>query len=79
MSFSIDKQTLDELTLLGKFRHGSVYGLFNKVKTSGGERLLNNMFSHPLEEASAINERSCIFRFFQEAKLIFSFDIQQIG
>ncbi len=79
MSFNIDKQTLEELNLLGKFRHGSVYGLFNKVKTIGGERLLNHMFSHPLEEVSAINQRSSIFRYFQVAKLEFPFDIQQIG
>ncbi len=78
MSFNIDKQTLDELNLLGKFRNGSVYGLFNKVKTSGGERLLNEMFAHPLEDASAINERSSIFRYFQEANLAFPFDVQQI-
>jgi len=79
MSFTIDKQTLEELNLLGKFRHGSVYGLFNKVRTSGGEQLLNHMFSHPLDNAAAINERSKIFRFFQAAKLDFPFDVQQIG
>lgn len=79
MSFNIDKQTLEELNLLGKFRHGSVFGLFSKVKTIGGERLLNEMFTNPLEDATAINERSSTFRFFQEAKLDFPFDVQQIG
>lgn len=79
MSFTIDKQTLEELNLMGKFRNGSVYGLFNKVKTIGGERLLNHMFTHPLEEELAINERSSIFRYFQELRLEFPFDVQQIG
>lgn len=49
MSFSIDRQTMDELNLLGKYRNGSVYHLFNQVKTRGGERLLDGMFQHPLE------------------------------
>ncbi|MDB5159599.1 MAG: mismatch repair protein [Mucilaginibacter sp.] len=79
MSFNIDKQTLDELNLLGKFKQGSVYGLFNKVKTSGGERLLNEMFNNPLEKSSAINMRSSIFQFFEETQPAFPFDVQQIG
>lgn len=78
-SFNIDKQTLDELNLLGKFKQGSIYALFNKVKTSGAERLLNEMFNHPLEDAVEINKRSSIFQFFQHAKLTFPFDVQQIG
>jgi DNA mismatch repair ATPase MutS len=79
MSFTIDKQTLEELNLMGKFKHGSVYGLFSKVKTAGGQRLLNDMFNHPLEDINAINTRSAIFRSFQDARLAFPFDPQQIG
>jgi len=79
MSFNIDKQTLDELNLLGKFRQGSIYGLFCQVKTRGAEQLLDHMFRHPLNNAAAINERSSIFRFFQEANFSFPFDVQQIG
>lgn len=79
MSFSIDKQTLDELNLTGKFRQGSVYSLFNRVKTSGGEQLLHNMFNHPLENADAINDRSVVFRFFQDAGPDFPFDVQQVS
>lgn len=79
MHFSIDKQTLDELNLLGKFRHDSVYHLFNRVKTRGGEQLLDKMFRHPLTDAAAINERSSIFRFFQQQQTSFPFDVQQIN
>jgi DNA mismatch repair protein MutS len=79
MSFSIDTQTLDELNLLGKFRQGSVYHLFNKVRTRGGEQLLDNMFRSPLTDAAAINERSAIFNFFQGANLVFPFDVQEIN
>lgn len=79
MSFNIDKQTLDELNLLGKFRHDSVYHLFNHVKTRGGEQLLDGMFRHPLTDAASINERSAIFRFFELAALNFPFDEQQVA
>lgn len=79
MSFSIDSQTLEELNLLGKFRQGSVYSLFNQVKTRGGEQLLDNMFRSPLTDAESINQRSRVFQFFQEAKLIFPFDVQEIS
>lgn len=79
MSFNIDKQTLEELNLLGKFRQGSVYHLFNRVKTRGGEGLLDDMFHHPLQDHNAINERSSIFRFFQQSRFSFPFDVLQIN
>ncbi|QEC42934.1 MutS-related protein [Pseudobacter ginsenosidimutans] len=79
MNFKIDKQTIEELNLTGKFRSGSVYAIFNKVKTNGGERLLDHMFSHPLEEVDAINQRSSIFRYFGEAAFSFPFDVQQLN
>lgn len=78
MSFRIDRQTLDELNLLGKFRQGSVYHLFNQVKTRGGEQLLDGMFRNPLTNAESINHRSSIFRFFQQQALSFPYDVQQI-
>jgi DNA mismatch repair protein MutS len=79
MSFSIDKQTLEELNLLGKFRQGSVYHLFNRVKTRGAEQLLDAMFRTPLTDEKSINERSENFRNFQEAALSFPFDVQQVS
>ena len=79
MSFSIDKQTLEELNLLGKFRQGSVYHLFNRVKTRGAEQLLDAMFRTPLTDEKSINERSDNFRNFQEAAISFPFDVQQVS
>ncbi|MBO9634340.1 MAG: DNA mismatch repair protein [Chitinophagaceae bacterium] len=79
MNFGIDKQTLEELNLLGKFKQGSVYHLFNHVKTRGGEKLLDSIFRNPLTDENAINQRSSILRFFQQARLQFPFDVQQIN
>lgn len=78
MNFSIDRQSLDELNLMGKFRQGSVYFLFNKVVSRGGEQLLDEMFKTPLVDENAINERTAIFAFFQKANFDFPFDSQQI-
>lgn len=73
MSFITDKQTLDDLGLLGKFKQHSVFNIFNKMKTAGGERLLSEMFHQPFTDAEAINTRSSLFRYFQENNLQFPF------
>jgi DNA mismatch repair protein MutS len=65
MAFIADKQTLEDLNLIGKFKPQSIYNLFNKVKTPLGERLLDAMFAQPLTDETEINTRSGIFRYFQ--------------
>ena len=79
MSFLIDQQTLDELNLLGKFRPDSVYHLFNRSRTRGGERLLDRLFRQPMTDADAINERSALLAWFGKKQLAFSFDPQQVA
>src|SRR3954465_14139268 len=79
MSFETDKQTLEELNLLGKFRQGSVYHLFNRTKTRGGEQELDKMFHHPLDDPKAINDRTAVFQFFERQQLTFPFDSQQVA
>src|SRR4051812_409468 len=79
MSFRADKQTLDDLNLLGKFRPNSVYSIFNKVKTAGGERLLDSMFHNPMTDSDAINQRSRVFKYFQDKKIIFPFSNEQFS
>ncbi|HTI10350.1 MAG TPA: hypothetical protein VL832_17405 [Puia sp.] len=71
MSFTADKQTLDDLSLLGKYKPDSIYSLFNRVHTAGGEKLLEALFQHPLTDADEINRRSELFRYFQQKKLAF--------
>lgn len=78
-NFTIDKQSLDELNLMGKFRQGSVYFLFNRLQTRGGEQLLDQLFGKPLTDEAVINSRADIFRFFQQAKLEFPFDAGQVA
>ncbi|QHS58401.1 MutS-related protein [Chitinophaga agri] len=78
MSFIADKQTLDDLSLLGKFNPGSVFSIFNKVKTRGAEKLLDAMFLHPLSDVEAINNRSAIFLYFNDHPTGFPFDDKQL-
>lgn len=78
MSFSADKQTLDELNLLGKFKQGSVYNLFNQVRTAGGEQLLEKMFLSPLDNANAINSRTEVLQYFQRQSPGFPFDYKTV-
>ncbi|PSL25049.1 MutS-like protein [Chitinophaga ginsengisoli] len=74
MSFIADKQTLEDLNLLGRFKTNSIYNLFSRIKTTGGEQLLERMFQQPLTNPAAINERSATFRYFQEKQLTFPFN-----
>jgi DNA mismatch repair protein MutS len=69
MSFITDKQTLADLNLLGKYKTGSMFNLFNRVKTRGGELLLEEYFREPLTDATAINKRVARIRYLQSLDL----------
>lgn len=73
MRFITDKQTLDDLNLVGKFKPNSVFSIFNKVQTVGGERLLEQYFKEPLSDPDEINARSGMFRYFQQRQLRLDF------
>ncbi len=79
MSFIADKQTLEDLNIPGKYKPLSIFNLFNKVITAGGERLLQTMFQTPMTEPNDINKRSEIFQYFQSKQTIFPFSNEQFG
>ncbi|MBL7697517.1 MAG: DNA mismatch repair protein [Chitinophagaceae bacterium] len=79
MSFIADTQTLDDLNLAGRYRPDSVFNLFNKVKTRGGEQLLFKMFHHPMSDANQINARSALLKFFSRQALVFPFSREQVN
>lgn len=74
MSFTTDKQTLDDLNITGRFSPQSLFSLFNGTQTRGGEKLLDKMFHQPLSDPAAINSRSDVFQYFHERKLSFPFN-----
>ena len=71
MSFITDKQTVIDLNLLGKYKTGSMFNLFNRVRTRGGELLLEEMFKAPLTDAAAINHRAASIAYLQQLNLKF--------
>lgn len=73
MSFSVDKQTLDDLNVFNKNGRDSVFGLFNRTRSRGGAEILEQMFRYPLSDAGAINQRSQVIRFFQSGNIDFPF------
>ena len=78
MSFETDKQTLDDLNILGKYSSNSVYSLFGGLVTGGAERLMDQMFTHPLTDAEEINRRTAISRYFKTHALEFPGDFEEL-
>lgn len=71
MNFTIDKQTQEDLNLLGKFKKNSIINLFNQTHTHKGELLLEKMFLLPLTDPDEINKRSSIIGYFQKVNTEF--------
>ena len=73
MAFIIDKQTLDDLNIIGRRRGDAIYSLFNKTQTRGGAQVLEEMFLYPLSDRYKINQRSGIIQYFQQKNIAFPF------
>lgn len=74
MIFETDQQTLNDLNILGKYKPNSIYSLFCKTMTGGGEVLLEQMFMNPLTDAEKIKERVRIFAWFKLHAIEFPVD-----
>ncbi|HTJ12577.1 MAG TPA: hypothetical protein VL547_11150 [Dinghuibacter sp.] len=77
-TFEVDQQTLTDMNLTGKYRPGSIFSLFNQVKTTGAERLLEEFFNKPLMDADSINQRIARLKAIQERRLAFPFTREQL-
>lgn len=64
MQFSVDKQTVQELNLTGRYRPDSIFSIFNHTVTRGASSLLEQHFNSPFSNADSIKERSKKFQFF---------------
>jgi len=69
--FLVDQQTLEDLNILGEFKAGSIFSLFNHTITREGKRRLEMMLRKPLTEVNAIRQRTEIFRFIQGQDIVF--------
>ena len=77
MGFATDKQTLDDLNILGRYKNNSIFSLFNYTLTIGGGRLLEKMFQEPLASVEDINIRSELFSFFEKTNISLPFTAKE--
>lgn len=73
MTFSTDKQTLEDLNIFGKHGGDSIYNIFNRCATRGGAAILEELFRYPLSNFETINKRSGIIRSFATLGTTFPF------
>ena len=76
--FVVDKQTIEDLNMLGEFKPNSIFSIFNKTRTRGGKQLMEDMFRQPLNDAAAINERTAVFSWFQRQGTQFPASREQV-
>jgi DNA mismatch repair protein MutS len=78
MTFYTDKQTQEDLNVSGKFKAGSLFNLFNRAKTRGGEIYLEDLFSSPLTDRDSIKARILRIRYLQETDIHILADRQKV-
>ena len=78
MSFITDKQTVQDLNLLGKYDSKSIYHVYDRTRTRGGRQLIEQMFRNPLTDSEAINARSALFQSFMDRPCDFPFEDEAI-
>ena len=73
MNFKIDKQTLSDLAVFSTGRSQSVYEIFNRTRTRGGARLLEEMFQYPLAGMEEITARGEAISYYMDSGEPFPF------
>jgi DNA mismatch repair protein MutS len=79
MSFFADRQTLDDLNIPGRYKTNSILRLFGGEVTTGGKKLMDDMFGCPLTDHMAINKRSSIFQYFTGKSITLPFTGEEFG
>lgn len=78
MSFIIDKQTLQDLNISGKYKRDSIFSLYNKTETFGGELLLEKLFQQPFNSPAAIDRQAALVSFFRNSAHIFQINPEDL-
>ena len=77
-NFISDRQTSEDLNLMGRFKKDSIINIFDRTHTRHGRQMLENMFRNPMTDAGSINERSRMFRYYKSLHLEFPFEERQV-
>lgn len=78
-NFSTDKQTVDDLQILGRYNTSSLYALFRKHKTKGADQLLESYFQQPLGNIQQLLDRQQKIKSFIGQKLEFPVEQEEFG
>lgn len=74
MALHTDEQTIGDLGIFGKHDGSSIYDIYNRTHTRGGEALLEEMFRNPLSDKDEINRRSNIIANFARLNIPFPYN-----
>lgn len=67
MNFDVDRQTLNDLAIFqNNNSRQSIYSLFNRTNTIGGNQALQEMFNKPLISPAQIQERIAVFLYIEQ-------------
>lgn len=74
MAFKTDNQTLGDLGIFAGNQEESIYMIYNRCRTNGGLKLLDQMFRLPLSDAKLIDNRVKCIGFFYNNVIEFPFN-----
>ncbi len=73
MLLRTDEQTISDLGIFGTNGGGSIYEIYNRINSRGGEAILEQMFRQPLSDRDAINRRVDIIESFARLNIRFPY------
>lgn len=76
--FITDRQTVEDLNLLGRFKKDSIINIFDRTTTRHGRQMLENMFRKPMVSVDQINSRSKMFVYYKGLEMSFPFVEEQV-
>ena len=78
MAFLTDRQTMEDLNLLGRFKKDSIINIFDSTTTRNGRQMLESMFRSPMTSAGEINARAEMFKYYRQLEFAFPFEEEQV-
>ena len=73
MLLRTDEQTINDLGIFGSKGSGSIYEIYNRISSRGGEAVLEEMFRQPLSDKEAIDRRIGIIESFTRSNIRFPY------
>jgi ABC-type multidrug transport system ATPase subunit len=78
VKFEVDRQTWKDLDVFDQGRRGPIFQLFDKVRTTGGGDMLEQLLKRPSNQRSLLEDRRDIIRWFVEGAVELSLGREQL-